>query len=234
MKNDLFLCLLVSVLLIGCQSHPTAEQRRQQKHQQDSIALVQQERTLDYYQTQLDSLMPHADSLLRLFAYDRDERYQDNGYYGKRSQQSSHNAGRCYPQVLVRDDGRAQVRFFYYGTSHIDFQRVTLAVEDLEITLSGSVHSFEAEGWHQILTLQDSTAYEALRFIDAHERDRVRVSYKGESRTGAVYYLNDQDREALLQGYALSVVMTDVYELEKRIRHTALEVQKYQKRLQKN
>ncbi|MEE1070613.1 MAG: hypothetical protein U0K81_09110, partial [Paludibacteraceae bacterium] len=86
----------------------------------------------------------------------------------------------------------------------------------------------------QITTIEDSTAMQALRFIDAYAHDRIRVRYASETQSGTVFYLNDNDKKALLQSYHLAIVIRDIRELEKRIRITSLQIEKYQKRLQKN
>ena len=59
----------IGVLLAACGPSP-AEQRRAEKHVQDSIALTEQQRTLTYYQAQLEAIMPQADSLIALFKYE--------------------------------------------------------------------------------------------------------------------------------------------------------------------
>ena len=53
---------------------------------------------MGYYQSQLDSLIPVADSLMTYFTYEKDEKYQDHGYYVL--------TGRGNVRMLVRDDGR--------------------------------------------------------------------------------------------------------------------------------
>ncbi len=229
-------CSLLAALLLfaACTPRPSkAELRRAEKHAQDSIALEEQRRSLEYYQSQLEQLQPVADSLLTLFQYEKQEKYQDHGFYGFRVQQSQRNTNRSYLQVLVRDDGQPLVRCYYYGAQRIGFEQVELAVGDMAVLLSGSSHAFEAEGWHQMLTLTDSAALQAMKWADAYASQRVRVRYMEHGRAGFVFYLSEADKTAMRQACQLSVVMSDIYELEKRIRRTSLEVEKYQKRLQK-
>ena len=225
MKKIILFALVSAVVLTSC-GPSAAEKRRAEKHVSDSIALVEQQKSLVYYQSQLDEIMPKADSLLPLFDYTKDSLYQDYGFYGLKAQQVERNTNRNYVQALVRD-----VRAYYFGNKEINFQRVSLAVGDIEIKLSGSVHSFEAGGWHQIMTLEDSVAMEALRFLDAHVKDKVRVAFGEEAKNAVSFNMTDADKKALAQAYHLSVVMSDVYILEHRVKHTSLEVEKYQRRL---
>lgn len=231
MKKYILLIALSVAVFASCTRPSAAEKRRAEKHISDSIALVDQQKSLIYYQAQLDAIMPTADSLLPLFNYTKDSAYQDFGFYGFKAQESDRNTNRNYVQALVRDDGKPLVRAYYYGNKEIPFQRVSLAVGDIEIKLAGSVHSFEAGGWHQIMTLEDSVAMEALRFLDAHVADKVKVAYGDAEKNHSSFNMTDADKKALAQAYHLSVVMSDVYILEHRVKHTSLEVEKYQRRL---
>ena len=147
---------IVSVLLlVSCGKRESKlEQYQAQKHERDSIGLANQEQSLRFYQSQLDSLLPIADSLIAQFRYEKNEKYQDHGYYVQ--------TGRDGLRVLVRDDGREPILMYRNG------QRV-----------------------------------------------------------------EEQSGETVERAEHLAVVMRDIKELEKRIVRTSFEIQKYQKRLQK-
>ena len=148
----LLLGIMCLAMMAGCNKPSRVEQYRVEKHRQDSIRLSEQVRSMDYYQTTLDSLTAQADSLTALFTYERNEKYQDHGYYVTR--------GRGGLRILVRDDGR------------------------------------------EILMYKDGKRVE------------------------------DTSDEMLPRAQHLQIVIRDINELEKRIRKTSLEIQKYQKRLQ--
>lgn len=147
-----FIVFLCIVTLIGCTKPSRVQQYKEEKHQRDSIRLVEQERSMAYYQILLDSLTTQADSLTALFTYERNEKYQDHGYFVTR--------GRNGLRILVRDDGK-----------------------DLLLYREGK------------------------RIASAND-------------------------EMLDRAQHLQIVIRDINELEKRIRKTSLEIQKYQKRLQ--
>jgi molecular chaperone GrpE (heat shock protein) len=153
MKRHLFI-IICALAITGCNKPSCVEQYKAEKHVRDSVALAEQERSLAYYQSQLDDLMPVADSLLQYFNYERNEKYQDHGYYVQ--------TGRDGLRVLVRDDGREPILMYRNG------QRV-----------------------------------------------------------------EEQSGETVERAEHLAVVMRDIKELEKRIVRTSFEIQKYQKRLQK-
>ena len=151
--NKGVLYIALAITLIACNKPSRLEQYRAERHVKDSIALVEQQRTQAYYETQLEALMPVADSLLTFFTYERNEKYQDHGYYVTN--------GRNNLRILVRDDGK-------------------------EILLY---------------------------------------------REGKPVQTSDDPK--MQRAQELQVVIKDIQECEKRIKHTSLEVQKYEKRLQK-
>jgi hypothetical protein len=117
---------------------------------------------LAYYQTVLDSLLPVSDSLLQYFRYERDERYQDHGYYVVKEGRMKMPGRR----ILVRDDGKELLLY----------------------------------------------------------RNGKRQAYPDN-------VLKGREQEAVERAQHLQIVIRDIKELEKRITHTSLEIQKYEKRL---
>ena len=147
------LCILALCLaLMACNRPSKVEQYRAEKHVRDSVALFEQQRSLDFYQSQLDSLMPVADSLIALFKYEKNDKYQDHGNYVLK--------GKNGLRILVRDDGAS------------------------------------------LLLYQNGKRIE-----------------------------NSSD-PAVERARHLQIVISDIRELEHRIAHTSLEIQKYQKRLE--
>lgn len=155
----LFLCVFA---LIACNKPSRVEQYKAEKHRSDSISLVEQTTSLAFYQSQLEQLMPVADSLLPFFTYEKNEKYQDHGYYVVKGERL---------RVLVRDDGKEPILVYKDGKRLTDER----------------VNGLKAEG-----------------------------------------------NEALERAEHLRIVMSDIRECEKRIARTSLEVQKYEKRLERN
>ena len=86
------------VVLVGCNKPSKMEQYRAEKHVRDSVGLVDQQRSLAFYESQLELLKPKADSLLPYFKYEKNEKYQDHGNYVL--------TGKNGLRILVRDDGK--------------------------------------------------------------------------------------------------------------------------------
>ena len=90
--------MLMVLLMMACNRPSKVEEYRAEKHRMDSVRLEEQVRSMAYYESQLDSLLPVSDSLIALFTYERNEKYQDHGYYVTN--------GRNGLRILVRDDGK--------------------------------------------------------------------------------------------------------------------------------
>ena len=116
MKKYIYI-LFCACALIGCKRASRLAQYWAEKHVRDSVSLMEQERSMGYYQSQLDSLLPVADSLLTYFTYEKNEQYQDHGYYVQ--------AARGNVRMLVRDDGRDLLIYR-------DGQRVETAVYEIQ------------------------------------------------------------------------------------------------------
>lgn len=151
MRYHLFI-LALCLAFMACNKPSKVEQYRTEKHVRDSVSLFEQQRSLDFYQSQLDSLMPVADSLIALFKYEKNDKYQDHGNYVLK--------GKNGLRILVRDDGASLLLY---------------------------------QNGKRIETSSDPAVERAKH---------------------------------------LQIVISDIRELEHRIAHTSLEIQKYQKRLE--
>lgn len=155
------LFIVLAIAMVGCHRPSRVEQHRAEKRAQDSVRMEEQIRSLAFYESQLEVMGPKADSLIALFRYERNEKYQDHGYYVV---QNAWARARDY-RILVRDDGK------------------------------------------EILTYHNGKRMETVS--------------------------DPKFEEAYRQAEELQITIKDIRELENRIRRTSLEVQKYQKRLQK-
>ena len=155
------LFILLAIALVGCHRSSRVNQYKAEKRTQDSVRLEEQVRSMTYYESQLEAMGPKADSLLALFSYERNEKYQDHGYYVIKD---AWLRARDY-RILVRDDGQ-----------------------------------------------------EILIYHNGKRSEKI---------------ADPNFEEAYLQAEELQITIKDIKELEKRILRTSLEIQKYEKRLQK-
>ena len=226
------LVLIISAGVLGsCGPHkPSVSELRREKHQQDSINLVMQEQSLAYTDSLLQTIMPTADSLLALFEYKKNEKYEDHGYYIHKQLQPSGLGQRIYLQAYVTDNLKTVVRSMYFG-SKIEHTDVTLSADSVSAHFVGEPYYYEAEGNHEMVTLPDAEAVQLLQFVNGYADSRIKVTLSG--KRSYAYYLNAKDVHALLETLRLQVVMSDIKRLEDQQRQASLQVEKYKRRLDK-
>ena len=207
--------------------------RRQAKALHDSIVYLQAKQTLAYSDSLLQTLIPQSDELLKAFRYEKADAYEDHGHYVYRSLQTGWNTNRCFLQAYVTDDRQTFVKSYYYGSKQAHQKALRLEVPAKlgeaaqQVELSGDNHSFEVEGWHEILTLTGNQALEVLNFISSHVTDKVKASVIGD-KPQAVYYLADNEKEALDKTYALGLLMRDINQLEQQIRLASKRIEHFE------
>lgn len=193
------------------------EVRRQAKHLSDSIAYVEAVRTYAYSDSVRNVLSGQADKLLKKFRYEKNSTYEDKGKYVHRLLQTSgYNTSRCYLQCYVGDDRTTTLKSYYYGTKAIRHEEITLSSEGENINDKGSNHTFENEGWHEILSFDEEASLRLLNFISTHKSNRIRVQLAGTSPY--TYYLQDNEKTALDETYHLGLLMHDIKQIEDAMR----------------
>ena len=209
------------------------EQRRQAKTLKDTIVYLQSQLTLRYADSLLQPLLPEADKLLKEFRHDKREGYEDNGQYVYRNLQTGWNTNRCFLQAYVSDDRKTLVKSYYYGAKPVHQTAVALQAGEQQIELRGQNHTFEVEGWHEILTLEDEPALQVLNFISSHLSERIRVTALGDKPNAkAVYYLSNGEKQALDKTYQLGLLMRDINELEQQIRLASKRIEHFENKQQ--
>ncbi len=190
-------------------------ERRVAKHLADSIVYIEAERTLAYSDSMLQVLLPQVDPLLKQFRYEKNDKYEDEGKYVHWLLRTTSNTSRCYLQCYVSDERKTILKSYYYGTQPLHHERLVLTANEMQVEQSGKPHAFQAEGWHEILTLEEEPALQVLNFVSAHKGDRLKVSLQGKRTYN--YYLQQNEKEALEQTYLLGTLMRDIRRLEQNI-----------------
>ena len=120
------------------------EQRRAAKVLADTITYLEAKRTLAYSDSLLNTLLPQADELMRLFRYEKNADYEDHGRYVHRLLATTgSNTSRNFLQAYVRDDKETIVKSYYYGAQRANQRAVTLSSEEVESRFEGTNHAAE-------------------------------------------------------------------------------------------
>lgn len=208
--------------------------RREAKALQDTISLLEAERTAAYADSMLQTLLPQVDPLLKKFRYEKDDKYEDHGQYVSRLLQTTSNTERCFIQAYVCDNRLTRVKSYYYGSGTLIQNSVEFCLQPNEDcnTWQGSEHHFSTSsdseassssrnigGFHSILTLEGDPAIELLAFIASQPDAKVRVrlhgnNAKGQSASPYTYVLSKNDKAALVETLQLATLFHDIHRLE--------------------
>ena len=99
MRKGLLYIIIGVMAMVSCGRPSRVEQYKAEKRARDSVRLEEQVRSMAYYEGELERLMPVADSLIALFRYEKNDKYQDHGYYVE-------TVTGYGLRVMVRDDGK--------------------------------------------------------------------------------------------------------------------------------
>lgn len=225
-KNILF---LLPFILFACTHHPTkVEIMRQQKAIQDSITYCNAKQNVIYSDSILHALIPQTDTLMQSFVYSKDEKAEDHGHYVHKLLQTTRNAERNFIQAYVMDNYTVRLQSYYYGSQKHEQSAVRFSFGEDYVEKEGSNHSFNAEGWHEILTIEGDDALQLLSLIDNHVNERILVTSIGKQNIR--YYLSENERKALRQTYLLAVAMRNINTLERAIDVSNRQIEKYEKK----
>jgi hypothetical protein len=123
------------------------------------------------------------------------------------------------------------VKSYYYGNQRVNQQKLTLSANGEESNFAGRNHHFEDGAHHEIMSLDEDNALALLNFISTHHTSRVRVEGTGDKPTrNWVYYLNDQEKEALSDTYQLGWLMKDINRLEQMQRVASAQIARYEQK----
>lgn len=228
MRNKtIFLVLFLAV--VGCRPHPSqVELMRAAKAQKDSVQYAQACQTILYSDSLLQTLLPQVDPLMKAFVYEKDDKAEDHGHYVHRVLRTTSNTQRNFLQAYVRDNKQVSLTSYFYGSHPIHHNHIKLSVGELYLDKEGSLYSFEVEGVHEMLTVENADALQFLQFVAEHASERVLVTAYGASKV--TYYLNDTEKNALTQTFQLAVLMSDIDRLERAIHVASLQKAKYEKK----
>ncbi|MBR1564131.1 MAG: hypothetical protein IJ650_02160 [Paludibacteraceae bacterium] len=202
--------------------------RRRAKALMDSIVYIEAKRNLQYSDSLLQPLLPEVDKMLRKFYNEKNGEYEFYGRYVHKQLPTDRNFNRCFLQAYVNEDIRIAMKSYYCGQKAVNHESLTLTVGEEYQTMNGKTHSFETDGNHyEILNLEEQDAISALKFIAAHDKDRIKVTLGG-SGSNYVYYLNQTEKQALAETCQLALAMLDVRQLEQQINIAQAQIDKYE------
>jgi hypothetical protein len=167
-----------------------------------------------------DSLLPIRREEVRKaaegFAFEKDSLYEETGVYIPRRQTVERNVERSYIRSGVTEAGGMYLASVYFGNHPIHHTGIRLSTTNglsagtASIPYDGGVnYRFEDGGnTSEIVTYRGEHGMDAIRFIYANVRERIRVNYTG----GENYtiYLGEADKKDIIATYDLANILSEI------------------------
>lgn len=186
----------------------------------DTISRRESARMLAYCDSILPVKKAEADSLMKYFRFEKDEKYQEVGNYVYKSQITEQNTGRNYLKCYV--DEKAN---FYLvsnvGGSRINHRNVMVsagegfASTENDSVAKGVFHSFTTDGqYFESLTFTNAEGGIG-GFVAEHRTEKIKVTLLGSKKIE--YQLPESDKKAIEASYHLWLLKKDIMRLEREI-----------------
>ena len=201
--------------------------RRNAKALMDSIVYIEAQRNLQYSDSLLQPLLPQVDNMIKKFNREKNGEYENYGRYVHKLLPTDRNINRCFIQAYINEDMRTVLKSYYYGSKSLQHETVTFTIGEDFQSFSGSNHSFDSEGnKYEILSLAEDDALTALGFIANNKDSRIKVTLSGNG--DYVYYLSQNEKQALAETCQLVAMMRDVRQLEQQKNVASAQIAKYE------
>ncbi|MDR0431476.1 MAG: hypothetical protein LBH58_13530 [Tannerellaceae bacterium] len=195
------------------------------------VELKELDRNIAYCDSLLPILQEEVKELSKNFILEKDTIYQEIGKYVWKQQTVERNIERNYIRCNVSEDGVMHLESVYFGSRPINHTGIKVSLKDGIFAETASIpydggmnYRFEDLGnTTEIVTYKGENGVDAVKFIYANEKERIRVDYTG----GRAYtiYMADADKKALAATYDLATVLSDidtlVREREKAVKRKA-------------
>lgn len=172
-----------------------------------------------------DSLIPirqqELEGLKKGFNLEKDSAYNEIGNYVSKQQTIERNIQRCYIRSGVNEKGEMYLASVYFGANPLNHTGIKLSTKDglfaetPAIPYDGGVnYRFKDLGnTTEVVTYQGEKCEDAVKFIFANQKERIKVEYTGGKPY--VLYIADADKKAIASTYELATVLSDIEKLTK-------------------
>lgn len=190
-----------------------------------------------------DSVMPNLQKLfnnqLKAFTFEKDERYQTEGTYIYKGQETERIAGRTLLKPVVDEQGNITLHSMDIGTPIHTSIRVTSSNESVESEKvpQGSVFNHvysDGDVKHQDMAVRVK-AEDIVIFISDHaeQKQPIKVTLLCDERTVKNYFLSGSEINAISASLELSRNLKRIRETEYRIQVAEKKIANYQNSLGK-
>ena len=200
------------------------ETRRQGIRLMQLVEEAEQLRAIEYEDSMIAVATAAFERIKDNYVFEKDERYQDIGFYTIKSQAPTRNIDRNYIRGQVDELGRMTLISHYRGSSYVhhDHLRLNIGEQYIETPVSDVRHEFTDLGvYYERLSFIDGNDGGAAAFIKANRDADIRYTmYRktGPDSSRPVFRnltITKEDRYAIAQLYDLSQILLSLNEHKK-------------------
>jgi hypothetical protein len=211
------------------------EKRKTAQTYKDMIERHEAMRTIVYCDSMLGFKRQEADSLQKMFIFEKNEQYQEYGNFIYKNLIIENNLDRSYLRAEVNENADFFLISYYRGASKIAHNSLKVSAANDVFAMTDSIpelifkHSFADDGvrWESV-TFKNENASNVGMFIAQHQQENIKVRLLGGHNMA--YQLTPNDKKAITETYKLWVVMSDVSRLEREILKSKAKIEYIKKR----
>lgn len=185
---------------------------------EDTLTRRKSLKILADYQRLLPLKIHEQDSLLKLFRYEKNEKYQNYGNFISKHQLTEQNYNRTYLKCYA-DENTDIYLISQHSGAPLNHKVVKLSVGDTYVISdtvninTGEFYSFTDDDgmYFESMTFLNEKAKNLLAFVVNNSTARIKVELKGKKTYS--YVLADNDKRAIIESYKLWTVMREVKQM---------------------
>lgn len=186
----------------------------------DKISLVEQKKTLEFYDTLLVKRQGQFDELVKNFVYKEGKFEGYAGTYIHKRQQVRNSHDRSYVRAYLDEKGEFYISSRFHGKGHIRHDRIKVYYDGLFAETNAiDASSFDnrsfddGEDYWETVNYRNGADNGVVGFIVNNYDKTLKVQYKGKRHHYIV--METFDKEAVRDAYNLSLVIKELAEIKK-------------------
>lgn len=197
------------------------------------VELQEQEKSLVYLDSMLQTKQKEFDAIKSKYTFEKDAEYQKIGNYLHPSQVIEKNLHRSFLRFQVNEKGEMSMTSIYCGPRNIHHIAVKVIAPDGSFAETpASKDSYETTDLGEKIEKADYKLGEdgnVMAFINLNKDKNIKVNYLGEHPYSIT--MSPTDRQALASVYELAQLLSSITEINKNIEEAKLKIEFVKKKM---
>lgn len=180
------------------------------------IELHEIERSTHYIDSVLPTKLAERNQLARKFRYEKEEKFQQYGTFTYHILRNDWNIGRSYAKPYVDEVGKLFITAHYCGKP-LNFNKLRVSSGNI-FSETATISDSDRHTYNDLGTTHETALFSPDKlgslpdFWTLQADEKVKITFVGKRDFG--YNLTADERKAFVETYKLSVVLSDIREME--------------------